>query len=192
LTKIHNRQGIVPITDGEGQLVPAEFFINTLNPPSTSSSPAQSAMGACLRWAVGISETKEPRFEIQGLPTGAANVQKKFFSSDNSVSVLLGAFSLNADMFDGTFAHGLVPIFFSENPLQAQTFLHRNPEAAKEIITTINSRLLHMEHMSLDEAAAHLQAKKGRMAKGAAAFPMPAISRKRGRPANSSISGSGT
>ncbi len=49
-----------------------------------------------------------------------------------------------------------------------------------------------MEHMSLDEAAAHLQAKKGRMAKGAAAFPMPAISRKRGRPANSSISGSGT
>jgi hypothetical protein len=131
---------------------------------------------------VGVSETKEPRFEIQGLPTGACNVQKKFFSSDNSVSVLL----------DGTFAHGLVPIFFSDNPLQAQTFLDRNPEAAKEIITSINSRLLHMEHMSLDEAAAHLQAKKGRMAKGAAAFPMPAISRKRGRPANSSISGSGT
>ena len=149
-------------------------------------------MGACLRWAVGVSETKEPRFEIQGLPTGACNVQKKFFSSDNSVSVLLGAFTLNADMFDGTFAHGLVPIFFSDNPLQAQTFLDRNPEAAKEIITSINSCLLHMEHMSLDEAAAHLQAKKGRMAKGAAAFPMPAISRKRGRPANSSISGSGT
>jgi hypothetical protein len=147
-------------------------------------------MGACLRWAVGISETKEPRFEIQGLPTGACNVQKKFFSSDNSVSVLLGAFNLNADMFDSTFAHGLVPIFFSDNPLQAQSFLDRNPEAAKEIITSINSRLLHMEHMSLDEA--HLQAKKGRMAKGAAAFPMPAISRKRGRPANSSISGSGT
>ncbi len=131
-------------------------------------------------------------FEMQGLPTAACNVQKKFFNSDNSVSVLLGAFNLNADMFDGTFAQGLVPIFFSNDPLQAQSFLDKNPEAAKEAIITINSRLLHMEHMSLEEAAAHLQAKKGRMAKGAAAFPMPAISRKRGRPANTSISGSGT
>ena len=191
LTYPPNRQGVIPVTDGEGQLVPVEFFINTLNPPSTSSTPAQSANGACLRWAVGISENKEPMFEMQGLPTAACNVQKKFFNSDNSVSVLLGAFNLNADMFDGTFAHGLVPIFFSDNPLQAQSFLDKNPEAAKEAIITINSRLLHMEHMSLEEAAAHLQAKKGRMARGTAAFPLPPISRKRGRPADKSLSGSG-
>jgi len=138
-----------------------------------------------------MSEDKLPRFEMQGLPTGACNVQKKFFSSDNSVSVLLGCFNLNADMFDGSFAHGLVPIFFSANPVQAKAFLDKNPSAAKEAILSINSRFLHMEHLSLEEAAAYLQAKKGRMAKGVAAFPMPATSRKRGRPANTSISGSG-
>ncbi len=139
-----------------------------------------------------MSEDKLPRFEMQGLPTAACNIQKKFFSSDNSVSVLLGAFDLNADIFDGTFAHGLVPIFFSANPMQAQAFLDRNPAATKEIITTVNSRLLHMEHLSLGEAVAYLQAKKGRMAKGTAAFPLPPTTRKRGRPASTSISGSGT
>jgi hypothetical protein len=139
-----------------------------------------------------MSETKQPMFEIQCLPTAACNIQKKFFNSDNSVSVLLGAFELNADTFDGTFAHGLVPIFFSATPMQAQSFLDKNPEAAREAIVAINARFLHMEHMSLEEAATHLQAKKGRMAKGFPAFPMPAISRKRGRPANTSISGSGT
>jgi hypothetical protein len=139
-----------------------------------------------------MSEDKLPRFEMQGLPTGACNVQKKFFSSDNSVSVLLGCFNLNADMFDGSFAHGLVPIFFSANPVQAKVFLDKNPSAAKEAILSINSRFLHMEHLSLEEAAAYLQAKKGRIAKGTAAFPLPATSRKRGRPTNTSISGSGT
>jgi len=172
--------------------VPAEFFLNTLNPPSTSNTTTQPSVGACMRWAVGMSDTKEPRFEIQALPTAACNIQKKFFNNDNAVSVLLGAFNLNADIFDGSFAQGLVPIFFSANPLQAQSFLNRNPEVAKEAIVTINSRLLHMEHMTLDEAAAHLQAKKGRMAKGSSAFPLPPISRKRGRPANANISGSGT
>jgi hypothetical protein len=189
---IPNRQRAIPITDGDGQLVPAEYFLNNLNPPSTSSTDTQAPKGACLRWAVGMSESKQPMFEIQGLPTAACNIQKKFFSSDNSVSVLLDACELNADMFDGTFAHGLVPIFFSPNPMQAQSFLDNNPDAAREAIVTINARLLHMEHMSLEEAATHLQAKKGRMAKGVPAFPMPAISRKRGRPANTSISGSGT
>jgi len=171
--------------------VPAEFFLNTLNPPSTSSTTTQPAAGACLRWAVGMSDSKEPRFEIQALPTAACNIQKKFFNNDNAVSVLLGTFDLNADMFDGSFAHGLVPIFFSETPLQAQSFLDQNPDVAKEAIVTINSHFLHMEHMSLEDAAAHLQAKKGRMARGTAAFPLPPISRKRGRPADKSLSGSG-
>jgi hypothetical protein len=189
---INNRQRAIPITYGEGQLVPPEFFLNNLNPPSTSNTDTQPSRGACLRWAVGMSEDKLPRFEMQGLPTAACNVQKKFFSSDNSVSVLLGCFNLNADIFDGSFAHGLVPIFFSANPVQAQAFLDKNPAAAKEAISSINSRFLHMEHLSLEEAAAYLQAKKGRMAKGVAAFAMPATSRKRGRPANTSISGSGT
>jgi hypothetical protein len=94
-------------------------------------------------------------------------------------------------MFDGTFANGFVPIFFSENPAAAQTHLNRNSNAVKEAVMAANSRLLHMEYLTLTEAVTHLNAKKGRMAKGTAAFPASS-SRKRGRPGNTSISGSGT
>jgi hypothetical protein len=139
-----------------------------------------------------MDNEKSPQFEIQGLPTPAANIQKKFFSGDNAVSVLLGAFPLNADLFDGTFASGFVPIFFSANPAAAQTHLNNNPNTVKEAVIAANSRLLHMEHMTLAEAVAHLKAKKGRMAKGTPAFPAPSSSRKRGRPGNTNISGSGT
>jgi hypothetical protein len=139
-----------------------------------------------------MDQEKSPRFEIQGLPTPAANIQKKFFSSDNAVSVLLGAFPLNADLFDGTFAAGFVPIFFSADPAAAQAYLNKYPDTVKEAAMAANSKLLCMEHMSLDEAVNHLKAKKGRMAKGSPAFPMPTTSRKRGRPGNASISGSGT
>ncbi len=186
------RQGTIPVTDGDGQLVPCDFIINQLNPASSSSTPDIPPSGACLRWAIGIDEEKAPRFEIQGMPTAAGNLNKKYFNGDNAVSILLGSFQLNADMFDGSFASGFVPIFFSENPLAAQNFLNQNPDVAKEAVQAINSRLLHMEHMSMDEAVAHLQVKRGRMAKGAAAFPMPAGSRKRGRPTTQGISGSGT
>ncbi len=94
----------------------------------------------------------------------------------------------NADLFDGSFASGSV----SETPAAAQSFLNKNPDVAKEAIQAINLRLLHMEHLSMDEAVSYLQARRGRMAKGAAAFPLPSASRKRGRPTNQGISGSGT
>ena len=192
LTHKNIRQGTIPVTDGEGQLVPREFIINQLNPASTSSTTDSSPPGACLRWAIAMDEEKAPRFEIQGLPTASSNINKKYFSGDNAVSVLLGSFPLNADFFDGSFASGFVPIFFSENPTAAQNFLNKNPDVAKEAIQAINSRMLHMEHLTMDEAVAYIQARRGRMAKGSAAFPLPAASRKRGRPTNQGISGSGT
>jgi hypothetical protein len=139
-----------------------------------------------------MDQEKAPRLEFQGLPIATASIQKKFFSSDNSVSVLHGSFPLNADMFDGVFASGLVPIFFSSTPTHARNFLQQNPEFVKEAVQSVNARLLHMEHLSLQEAITHLNAKKGRMAKGVPAFPPPAASRKRGRPPTQGISGSGT
>jgi hypothetical protein len=47
-----------------------------------------------------MDEEKAPRFVIQGLPTASSNINKKYFSGDNAVSVLLGSFPLNADFFD--------------------------------------------------------------------------------------------
>jgi hypothetical protein len=139
-----------------------------------------------------MDQEKNPRLEFQGLPIAAASIQKKFFNTDNSVSVLHGAFPLNADMFDGIFASGLVPIFFSSTPTHTRNFLQQNPDVVKEAVLSINARLLHMEHLTIQEAISHLCAKKGRMAKGTPAFPLPAASRKRGRPPTQSISVSGT
>jgi hypothetical protein len=188
----HNRTGNAPVTDSEGQLVPVEFFLSQLNPPSSSSAADKAHVGASLRWAVAVDAQKSLRLEIQGLPAPPTFIQKKYFSGDNAVSVLLGCFPLNADMFDGSAAQGIVPIFFSENPQAALQHLNQNQDATKEIITSINSKLLIMEHLSMEAATAYITAKKGRMAKGAPAFPQPTVSRKRGRPANSGISGSGT
>jgi hypothetical protein len=172
--------------------IQAVAFLPCLIIPSSSSETEQQLLGASVRWAVGMDQEKNPRLEFQGLPIAAASIQKKFFNTDNSVSVLHGAFPLNADMFDGIFASGLVPIFFSSTPTHTRNFLQQNPDVVKEAVLSINARLLHMEHLTIQEAISHLCAKKGRMAKGTPAFPLPAASRKRGRPPTQSISGSGT
>ena len=186
------RHGTVTITDRTAAPIAAESFLQCLIPSSSSSSEEEpQPTGASVRWAVGMDPDKTPRLEFQGLPIAATSIQKKFFSSDNSVSVLHGAFPLNADMFDGIFASGLVPIFFSSTPTHARNYLQQHPDVVKEAVQSINSRFLHMEHLTLQDAIAHLNAKKGRMAKGTPAFPMPATSRKRGRPQNQGISGSG-
>jgi hypothetical protein len=189
---LKNRHGTAPVTDGEGQLVPVEYFLSQLNPPSSSGATDKPHVGASLRWAVAADPEKLLRLEIQGLPAAPTFIQKKYFQGDNAVSILLGSFPLNADMFDGSTALGLVPIFFSAKPQEALHHLNNNPDATKEITTSINSRLLIMEHLSMDAASAYISAKKGRMAKGVPAFPAPTVSRKRGRPTNTGISGSGT
>ena len=48
-----------------------------------------------------------------------------------------------------------------------------------------------MEHLSPEEAANYLKAKRGRTAKGVIAFPPPAASRKRSRPQAADLSESG-
>ena len=173
----------------------ADQFLTQLNPPiqSTSSAPAQEPepIGASVRWAVGIDEQNEPRLELQGLPSAAKYLTKKFFTNDNSVSVLLGSYPLQADMFSGSFAKGLVPIFFSSSRAAAQQFLQANPNKAKETIQAVNQRFLHMEHLILEEAAAYLKAKKLRAPKGIPAFPSQ-LPKKRARPPAQDLTESGT
>ena len=180
------------MTDGEGQLVPVEFFLSQLNPPTSSATADKPHIGASLRWAIAADPEKIPGLEVQVLPAAPAFIQKKFFSGDNAVSMLLGSFPLNADMFDGSQTQGLVPIFFSATLQEASHHLNSHLDTTKEIIASINSKLLIMEHLSMEAAVAYITAKKGRMAKGVPAFPLPPATRKRGRPTNSGISGSGT
>lgn len=190
-----SRQGYVAVFDGQGQQLEAETFISFLHPqPQASTSSAQSdppaPIGASLRWAVAIDEEhRQPRLELQGMPVDARHLNKKYYSSDNAVSILLGSYQLNADIFADSFAGGLVPQFFSASRSRALEFLTKNQVAAKDIVTNINSRLLIMEHMSLEAAINHLKAKKSRTAKGVSAFPIPP--KKRGRPAAQDTTESG-
>ncbi len=172
------RQGNITVTDKDGQIMSAETFLAAVEPtpaPSTSAAPtaAPPVYGGSLRWAVAVDQDKMLQVEVQSLPTAAANLQKKYFSSDNSVSVLLGSYPLAADTFSDPPPAGLVPQFFSPFPNLALRHLQRNPNQTNDMIADVNSRFLHMEHMSPEEAANYLKAKRGRTAKGVPAFPPP-------------------
>jgi hypothetical protein len=175
--------------------MPAETFLAAIkpaSPPSTSSAPAAepTVYGGSLRWAVAADQDKLLQDEVQSLPTAASNLQKKYFSSDNSVSVLLGSYPLAADTFPDQ--SGLIPHFFSHNPHLALRHLQQDTEGTCQMIANVNSRFLHMEHLSPEEAANYLKAKRGRTAKGVSAFPPPTASRKRPRPQAADLSESGT
>jgi hypothetical protein len=199
LSRVHPapyRQGNITVTDKDGQIMSAESFLSAIHPapaPSTSATPAKAppVYGGALRWALAVDQDKTFQVEVQSLPTAAANLQKKYFSSDNSVSVLLGSYPLAADTFTHPPPAGLVPQFFSPYRHLALHHLQHNPDDANDIISSVNSRFLHMEHLSPEEAANYLKAKRGRTAKGVVAFPPPTVSRKRTRPQAADISESG-
>jgi len=174
--------------------MPAEVFLAAItpaSPPSTSAAPTAepTVYGASLRWAVAADQDKLLQVEVQSLPTAAANLQKKYFSSDNSVSVLLGSYPLDADTLPDQ--SGLIPHFFSQHPHLALRHLQQDKEGTCHMIANINAQFLHMEHMSPEEAANYLKAKRGRTAKGVTAFPPPTASRKRPRPQAPDLSESG-
>ena len=88
------------------------------------------------------------------------------------VSVLLGAVPFYADMFDSPVISGPIPKFFSDKLEQALRFLTEHPDTVLVDVAEVNSRLLVMEHFTLQEAYAYLQ-RKHRIAKGLPAFPTP-------------------
>ena len=115
------RQGNIVVTDKSRQVMPAEVFLSALYiyPPSTSRDPNPEpipSVGASLRWAVAVDQSKAILLEVQSLPTFANLLQKKFFSSDNSVSVLLGTYALCVDTTSDPGSRGLFPIFFLSSP----------------------------------------------------------------------------
>jgi hypothetical protein len=86
----------------------------------------------------------------------------------------------------------MIPHFFSQNPHLALQHLQQDTEGTCQMIANVNSRFLHMEHLSPEEAANYLKAKRGRTAKGVPVFPPPTASRKRPRPQAAELSESGT
>jgi hypothetical protein len=134
----------------------------------------KSNTGASVRYAIAATAENRIQLEVQSLPGQAKLLNSKNnIRGDNAVSVLLGQFPVNADLFAGQNPGGPVPIFFAENPEQALHCMNQNPDALRHDIGLINSQILHMEHLSLSEAHIYVQS-RARAAKGTPAFaPTP-------------------
>ena len=134
----------------------------------------KSNTGASVRYAIAATAENRIQLEVQSLPGQAKLLNSKNnIREDHAVSVLLGQFPVNADLFAGQNPGGPVPIFFAEIPEQALHCMNQNADALRHDIGLINSQILHMEHLSLSEAHIYVQS-RARAAKGTPAFaPTP-------------------
>jgi len=151
---------------------------------------AKTTVGASIRFGVAVGPDRRMRLEIQSLPGQAKALNAKAnLRTDNAVSVLLGHYPLNADMFSGNNPGGVVPIFFARDPAQALTALSSSPDTYRYDIGLINSQFLYREHLTLTEAATYLT-NRARAAKGTTAFPnMTGPPAKKSRPNDSTATG---
>jgi hypothetical protein len=130
----------------------------------------KSCRGASLRWAVAAVNASEVILELQSLPTNARYLTKPNLKADNTVSVLVSTFKLNADLFDGESISGPVPLIFTPDREATLAAFAANPDTLHADMSAVNERFLQMEHLTLDEAVAYLQKGKARRGGGIPAF----------------------
>jgi len=159
---------IVFLFDNQGNLADPDYLIEYLQDLRTENPKS----GASLRWAVAVSGNNRIRLEMQSLPANSKLLTKANLRGDNSVSVLLGSFPINADLFNGNDPGGPVPLFFAPNREKTLSIMNANPDLLRRDISLVNSQLLRMEHLSLQDAYDYLQG-RARAAKGTPAFPIP-------------------
>jgi hypothetical protein len=126
--------------------------------------------GASIRWAVTASREKKIQLEFQTLPAHSKSLTKANLRGDNTISVLLGSYPVNADLFAGPDPTGPVPLFFAPDREKTAQLIYDNPDQLRHDISAVNSQILVMEHLSLEDAYNYLQG-KARAAKGFPAFP---------------------
>ena len=123
-----------------------------------------------MRWAVAAVNASEVILELQSLPTNARYLTKPNLKADNTVSVLVSTFKLNADLFDGESISGPVPLIFTPDREATLAAFAANPDTLHADMSAVNERFLQMEHLTLDEAVAYLQKGKARRGGGIPAF----------------------
>jgi len=150
-----------------GEAFPESEFLAYLRSPTSD----KSCLGASLRWAIAGAPTANAiQLELQSLPTQARYLTKPNLRADNSISVLVQAFTLNADFFDGHSHAGPVPLLFSPDLTATAAALAANEYVLYEDLIIINNNILQMEHMTKQEAVTYLQKPKARKATGTPAF----------------------
>lgn len=164
------RSNAVIVLDQGGAIVSAAPIIRYLEAHASNANVEISREGSSIRWAVAVNNEGNIQLELQCLPIQARYLTKEALKRDNCVSVLLGTFPLNVDMFMGKNPGGPVPIFFAEDRDRAHAQITANPELLRTDIATVNAQFLCMEHVSMEEAHTYLQG-RARTAKGKQAFP---------------------
>jgi hypothetical protein len=81
-----------------------------------------------LRWAVAAVNASEVVLELQSLPTNARYLTKPNLKADNTDSVLVSTFKLNADLFDGESISGPVPLIFAPDREATLAAFAANPD----------------------------------------------------------------
>lgn len=153
----------------QGDPGPEGQFFEYLRSPTSD----KSCIGASLRWAVaGTREAAGIQAELQSLPTQARFLTKPNLKADNSVSVLVAAYKLHADLFDGTSHTGPVPLIFTPDRAGTEAAFIAFPATLHDDITVVNNHILLMEHLTLGEAVSYLQKGKARKAAGIPAFQL--------------------
>jgi hypothetical protein len=158
---------MVFIADCNGTVVDPVPLIHHLH----SLRADKAKHGASIRWAVTASREKKIQLEFQTLPAHSKSLTKANLRGDNTISVLLGSYPVNADLFAGPDPTGPVPLFFAPDREKTAQLIYNNPDQLRHDISAVNSQILVMEHLSLDDAYAYLQG-KARAAKGFPAFPV--------------------
>jgi hypothetical protein len=155
------------LTKPDGTAFPEGEFLSYLRSPSSD----KSCLGASFRWAVaGCPATAGVQLELQSLPSQARFLSKPNLRGDNAVSVLLRAFVLNSDLFDGSTHAGPVPLLFSPDLTATSAALTADPYTIHADLGLVFNHFIHMEHLTLADAVAYLQRGKARKATGSAAF----------------------
>jgi hypothetical protein len=157
---------VVFLTNANKEVVDPTEFLQLLQ----SSMSEKEPIGAAVRWAVDVDKHGKLRLQLQALPTPAQFLTKSHLHGDNTVSVSLGDYDVNVDVFNDPTITGPVPVFFSDNPEAAVAYLTDHPVTTREAIATVNSRFLRHESMTVPEAFHYLK-KSRRAAKGTPAFP---------------------
>ena len=148
------RRRVVDITDLGGNAVPAETVLPLFN----SAGGRPTAVGASLRWAVVGNPAGRLVLQLQSLPL-PTNFIQPVMHADNTVTVHIQDFDLQATYFDGDVITGIVPVLFSRDPVATRAALTANPPAALAMLQRVLGRFLLPEHISLQGATRYLRVK---------------------------------
>ena len=187
-------EGYIILTDVNQQQIEAKEFREKLCCEGT----AQQAIGASLRWAVGVNPSRHTELVLQALP-----LPTKFLLPGHHVDnvATISIFSVSLPMFlgDDSSFEGHIPQIFSNCPSDTLAALHNKPlQYIKAELHKAVKHFLFMEYITLREAKEFV--KKLRPSLGRPAFlnapasaaDGPAAKRSRDDPENPLPSGSGT